>query len=183
MTIEMAENQQCEKCDHGPNGGGNQCLMLAQGVACHKGLGWSPIAFRPDDLVFLALAIWRESRGEPVACRVSVAHSVWNRVQRKSWWGDTVVNVLRKKWQYSSLTDPRDPQLTTWPQSGDQHWEECISIARDVLTKKSAHPMPGADSYHDISIAPPAWTAKARRCGQIGKIIFYDVDHDYQEAS
>ena len=39
---------------------------------------------------------------------------------------------------------------------------------------------PGADSYHDTSIAAPEWTAKARHCGQSGRIRFYDMDHDYE---
>src|SRR3990172_10413739 len=67
---------------------------------------------------YLALAIWREARGEPQLGRTAVGYSILNRVARPSWWGRTVDEVITKKWQYSSLTDPRDKQLPRWDQSG-----------------------------------------------------------------
>jgi hypothetical protein len=82
----------------------------------------------------------------------------------------------------SSLTDPKDPQVSrSWPTVKDPSWLLALGVAHDVLEGGPVNPMPGADSYHDSSIAPPFWTAKARKCGTIGKLTFYDVDLDYEK--
>lgn len=135
------------------------------------------------DLVFLALVIWREARGEADETKAAVAHAILNRVARPSWWGKTISGVLFKKWQFSSMTDPHDRQLTTWPADNDPSWASCLELADKVLSGRAVNHVQGADSYFDISIPAPAWTKYARFCGQIGRIKFYDVDHDYQEAT
>ena len=131
-------------------------------------------------VTFLALTIWREARGEPFKAKVSVAASIMNRVDRPSWWGKDIMSVLFKKWQYSSLTDPQDPQLTKWPSMFDGSWSECLEVALDAYERVAAHPMPGADSYHDISIPAPYWAKTEMYVGQIGRLKFYDVDMDYE---
>ena len=80
--------------------------------------------------VFLALVVWREARGESYEGKAAVASSIMNRVVRPSWWGRDLFSVIFKKWQYSSLTDPRDRQLTTWPQKNAPDWIECLQVAR-----------------------------------------------------
>jgi hypothetical protein len=132
---------------------------------------------------FMALTLWREARGEPFEARVAVAGTVMNRVDRPSWWGRDVISVLRKKWQYSSLTDPKDRQLTKWPEATDAIMEECLFIAHHVIGRTGSinGPLRGADSYFDISIPAPYWTKGARFCGQIGRLKFYDVDRDWEE--
>ena len=131
----------------------------------------------------LALLVWREARGESRAARVAVAGTVLNRVRRPSWWGDSILSVVFKKWQYSSLTDPHDPQLTTWPSSFDQVWLECLEVAANVLDGTDHTTMPGADSYFDRSIPAPAWATPNIYVGQIGRLRFYNVDRDYEGAS
>lgn len=134
------------------------------------------------DLFYLTLAIYREARGESASCRIAVGYSIMNRVERPKWWGHTVEEVVTKKWQYSSVTDPHDPQLTkVWPLSTSVLAVECLRIAEQVYDKTVPNPVKGADSYHDSSIAPPDWTKDARKVAVIGRITFYDVDHDYQQ--
>jgi hypothetical protein len=96
--------------------------------------------------------------------------------------------VLGKKWQYSSLAAPSDPQLLKYPLSSDPSFQECIAIALAVLVRSVPNPFPGADSYHDGSIKPPAWTLTAHMCGSAtsphgNTLFFYDVDHDYERAT
>lgn len=129
------------------------------------------------DVVFLALCIWREARGEPHDAKVAVACSVLNRVDRPSWWGTSITGVLFKKWQYSSLTDPKDRQLTTWP-ARDPAWAECLTVARDAIEGHVTNPVPGADSYYDTSIPPPKWATPQTFVGQVGRLMFYNVDRD-----
>lgn len=136
----------------------------------------------------LALTIWREARGESNAdARRGVAACIMNRVARPSWWGRTVDAVCFKKWQFSSLTDPHDVQLTTWPVATDPTFVEAWQIAGEAIDGAFADLVPGADSYYDVSLdaagKPPAWIASARFCGQIDHIKFYDVDRDYERAA
>jgi Cell wall hydrolyses involved in spore germination len=130
-------------------------------------------------LIFLALTIWREARGESYLCKLAVAYSILNRVKRPSWWGTNIMEVLFKKWQYSSLTDPKDKQLTTWPRP-DSVWWECVNAAQDAMNEEIENPVEGADSYFDVSISNPYWTTAARFVTQIDRIKFYDTDHDYE---
>lgn len=131
----------------------------------------------------LGLVVWREARGEGNLGRTAVAFSVMNRVARPSWWGWDLCEVIGKKWQYSSLAAPGDPQLILWPKLTDRSWLECLTIAAQVLGGQLRNPVPGADSYHDISIDTPAAMATGRACGQIGRLKFFDVDHDYEQAA
>lgn len=127
------------------------------------------------------LMLWREARGETDECIAAVAHCVLNRIKRASWWGNSLYSVVTKKWQFSSMTDPRDKQLALFASEGDLSWHRCLSIADKVLRGEIANPVPGADSYFDISIGDPKWTKDARFVAQIGRIKFYDVDHDYEK--
>lgn len=133
-----------------------------------------------EDIVFLALCVWREARGEKEAGQVGVAQCIMNRVKRPGWWGNDVKSVIFKKWQFSSLTDPRDRQLTVWPEKDTLDWIRAIHVAEDVVEGRVLNPVLGADSYHDISIPSPKWTKTARYVTQLGRIKFYDVDHDYE---
>lgn len=132
------------------------------------------------EVSLLALTIWREARGESFEAKVAVAHSIKNRVDRPSWWGNDWISVLTKKWQYSSLTDPHDRQLTTWPKSDDAVFVECLNIADGVMCGYFNSPVRGADSYYDKSIAPPPWATPETFVGTVGRLHFYNVDRDVE---
>lgn len=132
------------------------------------------------DVTYLALVLWREARGETYAARLAVACSVMNRVNRPSWWGSSVMSVVLKKWQYSSMTDPKDRQLTTWPNENDSIWWECMQTAYDVLNKVVGNPAPGADSYYDVSIPPPKWATPETFVVALGRLRFHNLDRDVE---
>ena len=133
-----------------------------------------------QDVVFLALTAWREARNEPHLGKVAVVHSIMNRVRRPSWWGDNVLAVVTKKWQYSSMTDPKDPQLVKWPLESDARWQECLEVARGVLDGTITNPVPGADGYYADSIPPPRWADPKKLVAKIGHHSFYDLDSDHE---
>ena len=135
-----------------------------------------------SEITFMALVIWREARGESMPGQIAVAHSIMNRVAKPCWWGKTVMEVLFKKWQYSSMTDPNDRQLTTWPSNGPL-WHQCLTIAHDVYYGKMENPVVGADSYHDISIPSPKWATQVMFVRQIGRLKFFNVDRDYEKEA
>ena len=129
-----------------------------------------------SNTVFLALCIWREARGESRPAREAVAMTIMNRIGRPYFKAKSVSDVLFRKWAFSSLTDPRDAQLTTWPSDGDPVWLECLTIAIQALTGLIEHPAPGADHYVDISIKDPAWATPASFVRQIGRLRFFNLD-------
>jgi len=120
---------------------------------------------REASAFMLALVGWREARGEVLPVRIAVMYSVLNRVERPAWWGRSVLEVVGKLWQYSALTAPGDPNLIKWPRHDDAVWWATFHSAYDVLEYRVANPMPGADSYHDVSIPQPGWAGAARFWG------------------
>lgn len=134
------------------------------------------------DITFMALTIWREARGESIEGKKGVAFTVINRVSKPSWWGSDIMSVLFKKWQYSSLTDPKDRQLTTWPSADDTSWQESLDVAFKVISGEYTNPVPGADSYFDVSIKAPPWATKNKFVKKIGRLNFYNVDSDFEKT-
>ena len=143
----------------------------------------NPVLQMIEDVSFLALVVWREARGEPDEGQIAVACSIMNRVLRPSWWGDSVLAVVFKKWQYSSMTDPKDAQLTKWPDPKDPRWQRCLEIAYNVYMKQGPDPAPGADSYYADSIPAPAWADPKKFVCKIGAHNFFDLDSDHERKS
>ena len=125
------------------------------------------------DLIFLSLCIWREARGQADNVQAGVAYSILNRVKHPGWWGRDVTGVVFAKWQYSSMTDPHDPQLVVWPLSTDTSWQGCMEIAQGVLDGSLPNPVGEADSYYDLSIPAPKWATPQNFVTQLGKIRFH----------
>lgn len=137
------------------------------------------------EIALLALTIYREARGEPLDAQIAVAHTVKNRIDNPGWWGNDWISVLTKKWQYSSLTDPNDKQLTTWPKADDHIFELCLNTAEMVIRGDYNSPLKGIDSYYDDSLqgdARPKWakTNPERFVGKIGRLNFYNLDQDIE---
>lgn len=132
-----------------------------------------PELVRVTDLFYLALTLWREARGEPEYVKRGVAFVVLYRAQHPGWWGSDIATVVTKKWQFSSLTDPKDKQLTLWPTFQDSSWLTCLKVARDVYGGATPNPAPDADSYYDISIPAPKWATPATFVCQLGRIRFH----------
>ena len=138
------------------------------------------------EVTLLALTLWREARGEPLDAKIAVAHTVKNRITHPGWWGNDWISVLTKKWQYSSLTDPNDKQLTTWPKADDAAFEECLGVAEMVMRGVYNSPLKGIDSYCDDSLTGdliPKWAKEhpERFVGKIGRLNFFNLDCDIED--
>jgi spore germination cell wall hydrolase CwlJ-like protein len=129
----------------------------------------------------LALLVWREARGELHLAKVAVAFSVLNRVQHPKWWGNSIGAVIAKKWQYSSMAAPGDPNLIQYPLSQDLSFLDSMSAVNAAMANDAINPISGADSYYDVSIPAPAWATPERFVKQIGAIRFYNTDGDTPE--
>ena len=144
-------------------------------------MNFKTLTHEATEKVFLALVIWREARGVSNTAKVAVALSIMNRVARPAWWGRDLLSVIFKKWQYSSLTDPKDRQLTTWPQKDAPDWIECLQVASDAVDGILKNPVPGADGYYDTSIPPPKWATPETFVAQIDNLRFYNLDRDIEK--
>ena len=129
-----------------------------------------------QDLVFLALTLWREARGENRSAKLAVAYVVLTRVALNGWMGHDVLGVTTCPWQFSSMTDPHDPQLTKWPSSSDLSWNECLGVAEAALGASEPNPAPTATHYHDISIGTPKAWGNANPVAQIGRLKFFTLE-------
>jgi spore germination cell wall hydrolase CwlJ-like protein len=139
--------------------------------------------FRDFETSLLALVVWREARGEGYPAMLAVACSIRNRVERPSWWGHTFAEVIGKKWQYSSMAAPNDPQLLKYPLSElDQNFSDAMKAATDTISGLALSPVPGADSYYDTSIRPPKWATPETFVAAIGALRFHNLDKDVESA-
>ena len=76
----------------------------------------------------LALAVYREARGESVIGKILVAQTIENRVQDRRW-PDTYRDVVLQPWQFSAF-NKNDPNALLFPrfppgtmiQSGGSQW-------------------------------------------------------------
>lgn len=133
------------------------------------------------ELVLLALMMWREARNQPPSIRLQVGWTVLNRVMNPKWWGNDVVSVITKKWQYSSINAPGDKQMGLWPAVDDGVFIECLQQAGVLLHDDTISRVilyPHADSYYDDSIPPPKWATPDKRNGTLGPFAFYNIDGD-----
>jgi len=129
-----------------------------------------------DNVNLLALAIWREARGEVCDAQLGVGCSIRNRVNHPTWWGHDYRSVILDKWQYSSF-NPNDPNDTKYPGDTDSVWLQCLENASLVINGNCPDNTDGAQSYFDKSLDnnPPKWAATMTHTLDLGRLHFYKV--------
>lgn len=126
----------------------------------------------PADYTLTAICLYREARGEGNTGMTAVACVIRNRVQQRH---STPYAIVTAKWQFSSLTDPHDPQLAIWPAETDAAWQQAQLIAGNVLNGDTQDITQGATMYYDDSIPfPKSWNlAVLKSLGKIGRFNIY----------
>ena len=128
----------------------------------------------------MALNIYHEARGEPLAGQIGVAHSVLNRmadsrypdtacevIKQAKYHGWDMINPIRYKCQYSWFCDG----LSDKPQDGKAMLEATI-LARHVLAGKSIDITEGATHYH-ADYVHPYWADEMTTTIKLGSHIYY----------
>jgi N-acetylmuramoyl-L-alanine amidase len=136
---------------------------------------------RMTEVFYLGFVAWREARGETREVKLGVVFSILNRVASPKWWGTDISSVVIKPWQYSSMTNPHDLQLTKFPLLSHASWLESLQVAIEAYDGCAANSCPGADSYHDVSISAPGWARPEAFVCQLGRIRFFNTDGDHPE--
>jgi len=128
----------------------------------------------------LAMNIYHEARGEPLAGQLAVGLSTMNRVADKRY-PDTVcgvvhqakyhgwdmVNPIRNRCQYSWFCDG----LSDNPQDGKAMLESTI-LAQNIIAGRIPDLTEGATHYH-ATYVHPYWADEMTTVIQIGDHIFY----------
>lgn len=132
-------------------------------------------------LAMFALCLWREARSEPDDGIIAVACCIRERVNGgypgSAWWGKTYAEVITKPYQFSSMTDPNDRQLISFPKESDENFIKCLIIAESILSGDLDHPAPTATHYFaDYMSVKPGWSKRATFIKHIGHHLFWHLD-------
>jgi N-acetylmuramoyl-L-alanine amidase len=122
------------------------------------------------DKAMAALTCWREARGEPREGQRAVLHVMRNRVQAGQGTWD---HVITKKWQFSSMTAPADPELVLWPAQPDAAFDQIMLLVEGVFDGSDTDITGGALFYFNPKVVMPSWAATMKKTGQIGNHDFY----------
>ncbi len=111
------------------------------------------------ELAMLHLVVGREALNQPPLTMMGVAKSIANRVGHPSWWGQSWLQVIEKKWQYTSMTGPNDPNLLKYPVMSIEAWQIALQVAEAAYNGVGTDPTNGATDYYDRSLDanPPKW--------------------------
>lgn len=126
----------------------------------------------------LARTLWGEARGEGTTGMQAVAGVVMNRVriaQEKGgfWWGDTVITVCQKPYQFScwNRADPNAKKLQS-VDARDLVFATALRLARRAVIGQLADITHGATHYHAARVRP-YWARGKTPCAEIGAHRFY----------
>ena len=122
----------------------------------------------------LALAIWREARGESPEAKRAVGWVIRNRVQRGGWFGTDYGAVILKPAQFTCFT-AGNPNAVRFPRFSDDSWRDSVEAAIDVLESIGGDPTMGATHYYDrrMDENPPAWAEHLAMTADIGAFHFF----------
>lgn len=144
----------------------------------------TPIDIDQPSLDILARTMWGEARGEGVMGLRAVAHVVINRVQiaraqNGSWWGNTIIDVCRKPFQFSCW-NPNDANYKR-VQTIDARNPE-FRVCRDLIplvvaTLPANDPTYGATHYHRYDMKP-FWARGRTPVARIGAHVFYALSEE-----
>jgi N-acetylmuramoyl-L-alanine amidase len=134
---------------------------------------------QPNDrpsLSCLALNVYFEARGEPLAGQYAVAEVTMNRVASGRY-PATVCGVVHEK-RWDSIRG-RYVSAFSWTEFGDlptpkgREWQQAVAVAKAVYYGKHKPTLNGALHYH-ATYVEPSWSKGEVPVARIGKHLFYN---------
>ena len=139
------------------------------------------LLYREMEIETFARTMWGEARGEGSIGMQAVACVILNRVrvseeQHGFWWGDNIIQVCQKPYQFScwNKSDPNFKQLLKLSKD-DPYFATALRIARRALHSRIDDITNGADHYHAAEISP-YWARNEKPVAVIGNHIFYRLE-------
>lgn len=126
-------------------------------------------------LMCLALNVYHESRGEPLAGQIAVASVTMNRAEGQK--GKVCEVVMQpKQFSWTNRLVVRQPhgwrvKRQAMPQD-DEAWQRSLAVASVALSGKMPDVTNGATFYHTRKVAP-LWRRALVKTVAIGGHIFY----------
>jgi spore germination cell wall hydrolase CwlJ-like protein len=112
-------------------------LPVAVAAESHSDLDDIPIPAYPltsDELGLFTKVVCAESRGQTRGERRAVIHVVLNRVNRPTWWGNSVISVLLAKSQFAKPSDPMCQDEFPPPPAGVERWSPyLVELNRRII--------------------------------------------------
>ena len=129
------------------------------------------------DGFMLALAIYREARGESIQAKIAVGCVIRNRVRCGGWYGQGWFGVITKPSQLSSF-NLGDRNSIVFGTDTDPAWRDSVAAALRVMGCEP-DPTAGATFYFDRSRdeTPPQWASIYIHTVDIGAFHFYREEH------
>ncbi len=126
----------------------------------------------------LARTLWGEARNQGTHGMQAVANVVLNRVTHarvkgKFWWGNNIIQVCQKPYQFScwNRSDPNFKKLQAID-STDLYFAAALRISRRAVINRLPDITNNATHYHTKSIHP-YWAKGQETCASIGDHVFY----------
>ena len=128
------------------------------------------------ELTCLALNVYYEARGEPLAGKYAVAEVTMNRVVSRRYPGTVCGVVYEKKWdrlrkRYVGAFSWTEFDIIPHPE-GEQ-WHRAREVADAVYFGRQAPQLNGAMHYHATYIRP-SWARGRQPVARIGGHVFYE---------
>ena len=121
----------------------------------------------------LALAIYREARGEGISGKTAVGCVIRNRVQHPGWYGRNWFDVITKPYQFSSFNSG-DRNSVVFGAAADRAWQDSVTAALHVMGGEP-DPTGGATFYFDQTRDnnPPKWASIYTHTTDVGAFHFF----------
>ena len=119
------------------------------------------------NILWLALCIYFEGRGEPWEGQLAIGHVIMNRVERRD---ASIKDIVRAPWQFSWL----NPGATRPLLDDFTALEGCLNAAVECLAERlDGKDFFGADHYFGDYITPPEWSTRVKFIKQVGQHLFF----------
>lgn len=128
------------------------------------------------ELACLALNVYYEARGEPLAGQYAVAEVTMNRVASGRYPPTVCGVVYQKKWdplrkRYVGAFSWTEFDVVPHPEG--EEWKRARAVAKAVYSRRQPPNLNGATLYHATYIKP-SWSRGKRPVARIGTHVFYN---------
>lgn len=133
--------------------------------------------YRVQEMQCLAMNIYHEARGEPMAGKIAIGIVTMNRVHSPNFPNNVCQVVYQRTWSrqanaYVGEFSWTQDTNTDVPKE-DRAWLEALYIAKRVYAGEIViNPVSNALYYHATYIKP-YWAKKKKRLSQVGNHVFY----------
>jgi len=118
----------------------------------------------------LSLALYHESRGEPLNGQLMVARVIINRMESPRW-PSSMCNVITQDRQFSFYRKDKTPK----PRD-EIAWAKAQKLAVEIIKDPDILPFSTANHYHTPNVFP-VWRKGLHMIARIGNHIFWSYDH------